>query len=132
MKYRAGGKYQLAEDYEVMTPIQPVGTVRHGYITLQNSGLIQIEAGYMWDGPSGPTVDTPDFMRGSLVHDAFYELMREGKLSIKHRKAADKLLRFMCIEDGMEKLRAAWVYQAVHEFGEASAMRQKEVIYEVP
>ena len=64
------------------------------------------DMGYGRDGPSGPTLDTRDFIRGSLVHDALYQLMREGLLDHSiHR------------EDGMTALRAWWVYQGVRLFG---------------
>ena len=45
-------------------------------------------------GASGPTLDTDDTMElDSLVHDALYQLMREGCLPQSARKAADKLMR---------------------------------------
>jgi hypothetical protein len=45
-----------------------------------SSGCGQESKGYAWNGPSGPTLDTRNFMRGSLVHDALYQLMREGRM----------------------------------------------------
>ena len=60
-------------------------------------------------------------MRGSLVHDALYQLMRDGYLPLKTREYADWLLREICIEDGMSKIRADWVYMGVDLFGESSA-----------
>lgn len=74
------------------------------------------------DGPSGPTFDTLTFMRGSLVHDALYQLMREGGLDRQmYREAADITLRQICLEDGMNPIRAWWVYQGVRLFGNPSA-----------
>lgn len=58
-----------------------------------------IRKGYAWDGPSGPTFDTANFMRG----------------------AADNLLRAMCIEDGMSALRACWVWKGVRWGGKGAA-----------
>jgi len=60
-------------------------------------------------------------MRGSLVHDALYQLMREGALPIVYREEADRLLRRICIEDGMSRLRAAWVLRGVRLGGASSA-----------
>jgi hypothetical protein len=61
-------------------------------------------------------------MRGSLVHDALYQLMRERRLDEEtYREPADRLLQKMCKEDGMSAPRAWWVYQAVHFFGQPSA-----------
>jgi hypothetical protein len=53
-------------------------------------------------------------MRGSLVHDALYQLMRERHLDIDiHRTAADLLLQQICKKDGMTSIRTWWVYQGV-------------------
>ncbi len=57
-------------------------------------------------------------MRGSLVHDALYQLMREGELDADvYKEPADRLLQAMCREDGMTSLRAWWVYHGVRLFG---------------
>ena len=61
-------------------------------------------------------------MQGSLVHDALYQLMREKYLDLKYREYADELLRTMCIEDSMSKLRARFVYWGVRIFGKSSAI----------
>lgn len=116
--YTAGYKYQLEEDYQQETGIKPVTPGGNRFVQMTLDGALLIRAGYAWDGPSGPTLDTPDFMRGSLVHDALYQLMREGILSKDlHRKQADDLLRTICREDGMPAIRAWWVYLAVRNFG---------------
>ncbi len=92
------------------------------YLQLSINGELDIKTGYMWDGPSGPTIDTESFMRASLVHDALYQLIREGVLPVKpYRKRADKLLLKICEEDGMSFVRRQYVYQAVRWFGESSA-----------
>jgi len=52
-------------------------------------------------------------MRGSLIHDALYQLMRQKLLDKKCRKQADKELRKACLKDGMSKIRAWWIYKAV-------------------
>ena len=89
---------------------------------LTTEGWITIKKGYAWDGPSGPTIDTRNFMRGSLIHDALYQLMRARKLDIdEHRKPADELLRKMCREDRMSAIRAWWVYRGVRIGGKPAA-----------
>ncbi|PRQ05076.1 DUF1353 domain-containing protein [Enhygromyxa salina] len=112
-------KYKLHRPYDVDTGIVPPRrlAVADDYVVLDADGRIYIKAQYAWDGPSGPTRDTLDFMRGSLVHDALYQLMRENLLPRSHRDDADRLLERMCCEDGMSKLRAARVYWAVKHFG---------------
>ena len=115
--YKDGYKYQLKEDYPTQIEIKPEVDIDTPYITLTTDGALAIKNGYAWDGPSGPTIDTLNFMRGSLVHDALYQLMREQHLGSEHRKPTDHLLREMCKEDGMTALRAWWVYQAVRIWG---------------
>lgn len=120
IRYRAGYKYQLAEDYELKIGITPEEDVRMEFIELSAEGDLLLRKGYAWDGPSGPAFDTRNFMRGSLVHDALYQLMRRERLSQKKwRDEADDLLRRHCREDGMSWLRAWWTYKAVRAFGHA-------------
>ena len=92
-------------------------TVDTPYVKLRADGLLEIARGYAWDGPSGPTLDTPSFMRGSLVHDALYQLIRIRKLPLAYREFADLLLQKICLEDGMCPIRAGWVYLGVKLFG---------------
>ena len=121
IKYTSGYKYQLAEDYYIDISVHPKSKTYNEYVELLRSGLLRIRRGYAWDGPSGPTLDTSNFMRGSLVHDALYQLMRQGWLHTSYRKAADKELRRICIEDGMSKIRAWWVYKGLRIGGKAAA-----------
>jgi len=117
-----GWKYRLAEAYRFLTNYQPAGLIRtrHDFIVISPDGWLEIRRGYAWDGPSGPTIDTLNFMRGSLIHDALYQLIREGKLEPSERLYADRVLRRVCLEDGMSRFRAWYVYQAVRMFGGAA------------
>lgn len=118
VSYKDGYKYQLKFDYISEIGVLPESPIELEYIALSETGKITIRKGYAWDGPSGPTVDTLNFMRGSLVHDAMYQLMREGPLDAgTYKEQADRLLQRMCREDGMTSIRAWWVYQGVHLFG---------------
>jgi hypothetical protein len=47
--------------------------------------------------------------------------MREGKVELEHRDAADRLLQRMCQMDGMSGFRATYVYRFVRWRGERSA-----------
>ncbi|MEN6294315.1 MAG: DUF1353 domain-containing protein [Methanobacterium sp.] len=125
IKYKDGYKYQLSEDYSIQTRIKHVTNISD-WIQLDAEGVLTIKKGYAWDGPSGPTIDTRNFMRGSLVHDALYQLMREDKLPLKYRNYADRLLQDICLEDGMTPIRAWWVYQGVHLFGKGPASRPEK------
>lgn len=124
IEYKIGGyKYQiirpLIRNLHISLPHSISSSSK--LIEISPSGKLLIHIGYAWDGPSGPTIDTKNFMRGSLVHDALYQLMREKLLPIKpYKELADKLLREICIEDGMSKLRAWYVYHSVRLFGNAA------------
>jgi hypothetical protein len=97
------------------------------WLWLGESGQLIVKKGYAWDGPSGPTIDTKNFMRGSLVHDALYQLMRLGKIDKNtYRDAADKELVRICREDGMWWIRAQIVYWGVRLGGNTSATVGKE------
>ena len=133
MKYKAGYLYQLAEDYRVKIPIRRYKgkKIRQGFIKLTVTGILTLKKGYAWDGPSGPAIDTDNFMRGSLVHDALYQLMRKQRLDgDTWRDQADRILQQMCIEDGMWRVRAWWVYKSVSMFGASAAdpANEKEIL----
>ena len=118
--YKKGFKYQISRDYKQRIDI--IGhTVKDKFYELTPIGVLFIFTGYASDGPSGPTLDTDDFMRGAFVHDVLYEMIRKGQLPDTYRKYADKLLKEMCIQDGMPDFRADYVYFAVRAFGESSA-----------
>ena len=124
--YRAGYKYQLAQTYTCVIEIRPDAFIRTPFIRLDVDGTLSIIEGYAWDGASGPAIDTANFMRGSLVHDALYQLIRGKQLeAATHRKAADLILQRICMEDGMSSLRAWWVYQGVR-FGGGPAASNPE------
>lgn len=97
-------------------------------------GVLDILPGYAWDGPSGPTVDSKNAMPPSLVHDVFYQMFREGRLSAKkYRKRVDQLYRKHCIACGMSKFRAGYQYAALRAFGGFAAKRNpKPVVYDAP
>lgn len=136
--YKKGFKYQLAEEYSCEISLQPGKDIESGFIQFKNSkklgGTLVIKKGYAWDGPSGPAIDTKNFMRGSLVHDALYQLMRERHLDSQIcRDPADKILRRMCVEDGMWKIRAWWVYKTVKLFARsASSTSHRKPLYTAP
>lgn len=118
--YRKGYKYQLYEDYENQIPVYPDNDIITDYIELSSKGNLRIKTGYAWDGPSGPTIDTLNFMRGALVHDALYQLMRESKLPPENKEHVDQLLKQTCRKDRMSKFRSWYIYHAVKRFGKPS------------
>jgi hypothetical protein len=127
--YREGYKYQLGEDYfhVVNDKFDSITPFNNGFLKFSPSILL-IKAGYAWDGASGIAIDTKSFMRGSLVHDALYQCMRLGLLSLDMKDECDKELVRICKEDGMSHFRASYVYEGVKLFGMKSATKLKEVI----
>lgn len=122
IEYNDGYKYQIKETYTLSVEIRPDKNIATPFILLDTEGNLTIIKGYAWDGPSGPAIDTLSFMRGSLVHDALYQLMREKELdNDKHREVADRILQRICKEDGMWSLRAWWIYHSVRLFADPAA-----------
>ena len=118
--YRAGYKYQTTRDFSHQTEIHGFEGGNH-FLSIQKDGIILIKEGYAWDGPSGPTFDTTDAMRGSLVHDALYQMMREKILPLSMRDQADALLKSICEEDGMGKIRSKLWWLGVRKFADKAA-----------
>jgi len=119
MKYRVVKryKYQLTESFNVDVDILPDVYIHTNFLDLSRHGDLIIKEGYAWDGPSGPTIDTESWMRGSLVHDALYQLLRLKLIDPRHKQYADDLMRRYCLEDGMCQFRAWYSHLAVKWFG---------------
>ena len=134
-------KYELKEDYYYVLPgkfrghsFEVKGRCGHTgaeilFLKITPENNLVIYKGYKWDGPSGPTIDSSSFMRGSLVHDALYQLIREGKLEYKFRKPADKILKEICKQDGMPFWRRNYVYWGVRAGGKSSAKAKADEKY---
>lgn len=102
-------------DYAIETP--------GGGVTLNKKGVLTIRPGYWWDGPSGTVRDTGREMLWSLVHDALYDLLREGGVvgdEARHdfRLATDNLMYWMMLQSGVPKGKAKTRYLAVRKSGE--------------
>ena len=76
-------KYKLAEAHTYSLTIclseylaeiadDKLRSLEHQSLMKVTGKSICFDRGYAWDGPSGPTIDTPDAMPASLVHDGLY------------------------------------------------------------
>jgi len=126
LRYKEGYKYRLVADYEYQLGFafpDIAHEIETPFIWLGLDKKIILKAGYTTDGPSGPTIDSKNFMRGAFLHDALYQLIRLGYLEkTATREAADAVLYNACREDGMWWARAIYVYWAVRVFGNRYAI----------
>jgi hypothetical protein len=109
-------RYRLCEQIEYPTPF--VGfTLRYRYTRLAPDGVLTLERGFQWDGPSFAP-DATRFMRASAFHDALYRMFRAGDLPIETQARADEVLHQIASEDGY--LGADVVFAGVRAFGSLS------------
>ena len=120
IKYKSGYKYQLVSDFSINIDIVWYN-VSTDYITLNNTGRLIILKGYAWDGPSGPTYDSKNSLRASLVHDSLYQCMRLGLLPSETRVYADEELNKILKEDGMWGIRRWYWMRGVRWFAGSAA-----------
>jgi len=106
--------YSLTRDFSYKTKI--LGHTVQNYtrtlsdgnkftINLKPDGTLTISTGFEWNGPTG-FYPLDSMMRGSCVHDGFYELFstKANALDMATAKpVADQLLYDMFVEDGCPK-----------------------------
>lgn len=80
-------------------------------------GRLFAEPGYLWDGSSGPTVDSKADPVPSLAHDLLYEAIRASVLYRSAKPEADALYRDLLIERGMSRTRAYARWVGLRLFG---------------
>ena len=142
MKYRKtrGYKFILHEDEKFEVP-QIQETAWNNYITL-DKGILIVKKGYAWDGSSVPFKkyfkwiwDVDKYTKtASLQHDAFCQLIREGKLPKFYKYSVDLIYKFRCIADGLNKKMANIFFKAIRKFGESGISKEKyprSKVYEV-
>lgn len=80
-------KYSLEATWEhkCIADYPDCGTQWWGY----RSGRLIVQKDYWWDGPSGPTFDTPETIEPALPHDVAYQAIRLDEMPMKYRKPAD-------------------------------------------
>ena len=130
--YMRGYKYQLTEGRAFCIPALDIYAGHESdYVEIHSGGILIIKKGYAWDGASGPTIDTDSSMRGSLVHDVLYQLMRNDIIDRSFRETADYIIEELCVLDGMWKWRASFWKIALTGFGSKNALasRRKRIYY---
>lgn len=111
IRYRKVGSWNVLEEMtKIYTDIMLPYPIKTKYLELNTIGLLTIHEGYAWNGASGPTIDTPDTIRGSLYHDALCQLKALGYISEAHAPQIHSLLRDVCEDDALvwiDKRKAA-------------------------
>ena len=136
MKYNniKGYRYRVAEpvDIKLVGIFEP--HVEHDWFILDN-GCLRIKEGYMWDGTSGPTIQTNGTRLAGLVHDALYQCIREGYLTPEYKDLADQQLRHLIATYRRSKwaghflapwrsFRGWYFYWGVRLFGKSSTKKK--------
>ena len=106
-------KYRLETNAVIQTGLDIKRRFYAPFGHLSEGGRLWLREGYAWDGASGPAIDTRTILRGSLAHDALYQMLRLGVLPESMWKDCNDVLYRLCLEDGMSKIRASWVRWAV-------------------
>lgn len=134
LKYKAGYKYQCFEDYtlDVSAYLKPWKSGGNNFVHISLAGMLHIMRGYAWDGASGPAIDTENWRTASLLHDALYQLIREGYLQMADREAADQLMFDVLLGKGMWTVRAALAHGAVSLLGELYMNSNKDEVLIAP
>lgn len=116
LKNKKGHKYEVIKRQCIQTEITGY-KIWNEFYELSPCGQLIAKVGYRWDGPSGPTIDTPSFMRGSLWHDLLWQMMREELLPEKYYDYSNDLFKRINKEDGMWSPRAWYTKFAVSTVG---------------
>lgn len=118
---RLDWKYRLTESCEYLLPTKWLRRTRKWAVVDPlfdcSPGRVEAKQDYAWDGPSGPTIDTSNTLRASLIHDVLYQSIRDRRLPLKDRKLADRVFRHILKEDGVSLIRRYVWYWVVRLFG---------------
>ena len=118
---RGKPKYELTQCVEVMC-LYDFPDAEMTFLRIRNARMY-FEPGFLWDGPSGPIVDTVDWMVPSLAHDGLYELMRAGKIPLSFRRNADRQMAVMLKDARMSWIKRVYSYLGVRIMGGARIRR---------
>jgi hypothetical protein len=111
------GTYEVTSYLYKPTNVYPPKDVFLTNRHLDAEGGLFIHSGFQWDGPSGPAIDTANFMRASCVHDCLYGMIKARKLDPSYRVDADREMRLTARADGMAPWRCWYAWLGVRIFG---------------
>jgi len=97
---------------------------RHGWQSYSASNTIVLSRHYTWDGPSGPTFDTPSLRLASLVHDIICTETARG-YAIKGYVLRHEIYRLIAIDQQCPRWRANGHFAALVGFNWAYPLYKK-------
>jgi len=122
-KYGAGYKYQLKDEVRHRLWLDMGLDTKGNQFVCIEGGYLIIKPGYAWDGPSGPVIDRGSTMYPSLIHDALYQLIREGHMHIRYRDRCDKEFALLCKNRGVWSIWTRGYYRTLKAFGKSAATK---------
>ena len=113
--YSDGYKAVVRCDCQCLTDIKPPDDIEGRFYSISKDGMITAKENYAYDFATG-AMDTDTIKRASLFHDIVCQAIAEGKLDPMYQVNGDRLLRDLCLHDGMSRFRAWYVYRAVRAY----------------
>ena len=146
IKYRGGFKYQLATSVAIYAPeLEGFKYKGSRFLQLVHDGdgpngtgtYLLSKAGYAWDGPSGPMMDTKTAMVASLAHDGGAQISRRSPkwTELARDRFIEKnndLFYRLCIESGMWRFRARYARWGVARVDAYADPKNKRKVYTAP
>jgi len=120
IRYKRGFKFVTVGIVTEYVGIFPPKSICFEWGLLSINGYLTVKDEYPWNGMSGIPLNIKSSVRGVLIHDVLYRLIRLGLLDIKWKTPGDEVLRKFCIEDGMWKWVADTIFAAVQRWGLSS------------
>lgn len=125
-------KYIILEDWQIKFEQGPEQDIRTEFVDFLQDGTFRLKKGFLCDGPSGPTIDTKTSLKGAFVHDGGYYLLRKKQLGQEWRSFFDNKLEEICIDSGMNPIRAEVWHKMVKDFAAYASKPDKIKVQEAP
>lgn len=131
MKYTKGYKYRLEEPVTIVIPFLvpnfPIPEGEPSPILRVEGQVLEIGKHYSWDGSSG-IPDTKCNLYASLIHDAWYQLIRRGLVCPSTRISADTWYGELCRINGVPSPISRLYAKVLKKFGLRAATKPREIL----
>lgn len=119
VKYTLAPKFVNAEDYSDIAPYKTDVLIQTSYGEFDVDGRYTIKKGYLYSA-NFPAINTKNSRRGAMIHDFFYDLIKDGYLARIYKQPVDQYFHQILLEDKMTPARAAYWLKAVQLGGDAA------------